>query len=671
MPITPQQVQAAEAVQRAAAHDGSQQVRLVAGPGTGKSFSIEERVCWLLSQGVHARSVAVVSFTRASSVELRTRIHAYCANRNQQNGADVRVSTLHSLALRMLKTANLLHYPADPLVLDSWELENVFDAEFGHANGLGKKRREEIRREHEAFWSTGVWAPPNYIPPEPPISQAERAAFGAFHGPRTQAYSCVLPGEIVRECLSQIVAGNLDPVALLHLQHLIVDEYQDLNPIDQQFVDEMIARGIVTFVAGDDDQSIYSFRYGSPSGIQAFTHTYPGAAPHALSDCFRCAQVIAEAANALMAGYPSQNRIPKVLNSLYVGAAPPVAGVVHRWRFPNAAAEANSIADSCQALINGGVNAREILILVSNQRELLPGLEDALTAAQVPFEPPRAETFIDSETGRFVLAVIRLVCDLHDHVALRLILGLRPGVGIGTCDSIATAVIGNALSYWDIFHAALPVGVFQGRSLTALNHARQVCSQIAAWSRADTLAARSPDISAILTAAFSAAEAQLWQNYAAGLPPAMRLEELRDWLWADNDEQQITVLQAVFTRLNQQMPAAAVLPPRVRIMSMHGAKGLSSQVVFVPGLEEHIFPGPWRQPYPGLVLEAGRLLYVSITRARAACILSYAARRRMQGPVRPTAPSRFTTSLNGPFVGRANGLQQPEVQQIIAEIANL
>jgi hypothetical protein len=56
----------------------------------------------------------------------------------------------------MLKAANLLHYPADPLVLDSWELENVFDAEFGHANGWGKTRREEIRREHEAFWSTGV-----------------------------------------------------------------------------------------------------------------------------------------------------------------------------------------------------------------------------------------------------------------------------------------------------------------------------------------------------------------------------------------------------------------------------------------------------------------------------------------------------------------------------------
>jgi superfamily I DNA/RNA helicase len=79
MPITPLQVQTAEAVQRAAAHDGSPQIRLVAGPGTGKSFSIEERVCWLLSHGIQPGAITVASVTRASSLELRTRIHAYSA----------------------------------------------------------------------------------------------------------------------------------------------------------------------------------------------------------------------------------------------------------------------------------------------------------------------------------------------------------------------------------------------------------------------------------------------------------------------------------------------------------------------------------------------------------------------------------------------------------------
>jgi superfamily I DNA/RNA helicase len=671
MPIIPQQIQAAEAIQRAAAHDGSLQIRLVAGPGTGKSFSIEERVRWLLARGVHPRSIAVVSFTRASSIELRNRIHGYCASHNQPNGADVRVSTLHSLALRLLRAAGLLQYPADPLVLDNWELENVFDAEFGHGNGLGKSRREEIRREHEAFWSTGQWAPPNYAPSNPPITPVERAAFIAFHGPRTQTYSCVLPGEIVRQCLDQIVAGNLDPVALIHLEHLIVDEYQDLNPADQQIVDELIGRGAITFVAGDDDQSIYSFRYGSPAGIQSFPQRYPAAALHTLSDCFRCAHTITAAANALMAGYPGQNRIPKTLNSLYLGASPAVAGRLHRWRFNDAVAEAQAIVTSCRDLIIAGLNPRDILILLSNQRELLPVLRDAFNGAGVLFEPPRAESFTDSETGRFVLAIVRIVCDMDDHVAHRLILGLRPGIGIGTCDAIAHAVVTHGLNYRNIFYGSLPSGVFAGRVLTAMNHARQTCAAIAGWLKSDTLQLRLADISAILNAAFDAAEAQQWQAYAGALPQDMTIEELRDWLWADTDEQQMSVLQSVFARLDQPMPNAAALPPRVRVMSMHGAKGLSARVVFVPGLEDHVFPGPWRQPYPGLVLEAARLLYVSITRARAACFMSYSAVRRVQGRRTAMAPSRFTTSLNGPFVNRAVGLRQGEVQQIMTDIANL
>jgi superfamily I DNA/RNA helicase len=352
-----------------------------------------------------------------------------------------------------------------------------------------------------------------------------------------------------------------------------------------------------------------------------------------------------------MVGYPSQNRIPKTLSSLYTHAAPPLTGVVHRWRFANATTEAVSIANSCQSLIDGGVNPRDILILLSNQRELLGAIKNSLTAANVPFEPPRAETFIDSDTGRFVLAIVRLVCDIHDHVAHRLILGLRPGVGIGTCHEIANAVINNDLSYWDVFHAPLPQGIFQGRRLAALNHARQLCALLGEWHRDDTLQARLEDIALILSSTFGAAEAQKWRGYAGALPPDLMLLELRDWLWADTDEQQLTVLQAVYTRLNQQLPPGAALPPRVRIMSMHGAKGLSSRIVFIPGLEEHIFPGPWRQPYPGLVLEAARLLYVSITRARAACILSYSSSRLFRGRLCVTAPSRFTTSLTVSWSG--------------------
>jgi DNA helicase-2/ATP-dependent DNA helicase PcrA len=94
--------------------------------------------------------------------------------------------------------------------------------------------------------------------------------------------------------------------------------------------------------------------------------------------------------------------------------------------------------------------------------------------------------------------------------------------------------------------------------------------------------------------------------------------------------------------------------------------------VFVPGLEEDIFPGEFRRPYPGLVLEAARLLYVSISRARAACIVSYAGTRTRFGQFTQMAPSRFANSLGGAFVNRdVGGLTRGEVQAIVGDCGHL
>lgn len=672
MPLTQVQIQTAQAAQHAAAHDPRPQVRVVAGPGTGKSSAIEERVRWLLSQGVQHTVICVVSFTRASALDLRQRVHACCVQNGQPAGAQVRVTTLHSLALRTLRAAGLLTaYPADPLVMDGWELENVFDAEFGHLSGIGKKRREKIRLEHEAFWSTGQWTPPNYVPADPPITAAERAQFAGFHGPRTQSYSCVLPGEIVRQCVEQVVAGTLNPVALLHLEHLVLDEFQDLNPMDLQFVDAMVAQGARVFVAGDDDQSLYSFRFASPAGIQDFVTKYPQCGQHTLSACFRCTPNVLATAHSVIGANPQPHRIPKNHVSLYVNAAPPLAGVVHLCRFQSGVAEARAVAESCRDLIAAGLSPRDILVLISNQRLLLPGLNDAFQAAGVAYEPPRAEGFLDSRPGRLVLSVVRIVCESDDYVAHRVLLGLPPRIGIGTCSAVTDAVIASNLNYKSIFYQPLPAGVFAGRALTAMNRARAICLQLQGWQPTEILGQRLADIAAIVTAAFSAADAQAWQVLAGGLPADMTLQELRDYLWADTDEQQEALLQAVLTRLTLPIPAAGVLPPRVRVMSMHGAKGLSGKIVFVPGLEEQILPGSWRQPYPGLVLEAARLLYVSITRARAACIVSYARTRLVHGQFSQQTVSRFAANLGAPFAARATGLSAQEVGQITNEASHL
>lgn len=672
MPITQAQIAAAQAIQHAAAHDASSQVRLVAGPGTGKSASIEERVSWLLGQGTAAQSICAISFTRASSTDLRLRVHGYCTSEGHANATQVGVTTMHSLGLRLLQLAGQLQaYPVSPLVLDDWETENIFDAEYRDTYGGGIRRARDVRADHDAFWNTGVWLPPNLAPPNPPISAAERAQFDTFHGPRTQTYACVLPGEIIRQCVEGMAAGVIDPVALLNIEHLVVDEFQDLNPLDLHFVREMSNHGVKLFVAGDDDQSVYSFRYADPSGIQDFPITYPGAAVHALDACFRCPPNVLDASTTLIAKYAAPNRIAKNHHSLYAASAPVVNGTVHRWQFSSHTEEALYIAESCQHLIAAGMSPREILILVGNLRQVGVPIRNALDAEGIAYEHPREDGFLDSEAGRLVFSLIRIACDQQDYIAHRTLLGQRRGTGLRTSRVICDEVIANALNFRNIFYNPLPGGVFTGHRLTAVNRARDICAIVSTWSQADTIDTREAEIGQIIGTNFDAAAQATWNTFRSTLPGGMTLEELRDFFWTSGDDQEATLLTAVLTRLGEPIPAAGVVPPRVRIMTMHGAKGLSARVVFIPGLEEQVFPGAWRVPYPGLILEAARLLYVSITRARAACVISYASHRMVNGTRQNHAASRYTPHLNGAFGTRGDGLTAAEVTQIMTDCSNL
>jgi DNA helicase-2/ATP-dependent DNA helicase PcrA len=251
------------------------------------------------------------------------------------------------------------------------------------------------------------------------------------------------------------------------------------------------------------------------------------------------------------------------------------------------------------------------------------------------------------------------------------LLGCLPGVGAGTCDNVATAVLNAVLRYRDIFYIPLPNHFLKSRALRAVNQARTICAQLTGWNSADTLAHRSGDLVATLAGTFGAAEADKWATIAALLPPDIAIEELRDFLWADNDEQQARILERVYLRLNLQPPPTGFLPQRVRLMTMHGAKGLSATVVFVPGLEETLLPGNFRQPFPGLVLEAARLLYVSITRARAACVLSFADRRLIYGKMARQHSSHFLAHTAGGFHPQYTGLTNAEIGRIAVARANV
>ena len=136
-------------------------------------------------------------------------------------------------------------------------------------------------------------------------------------------------------------------------------------------------------------------------------------------------------------------------------------------------------------------------------------------------------------------------------------------------------------------------------------------------------------------------------------------------------EQKENILFRINFRLQSSQSEVIERTNRVQILTMHGAKGLSAKVVFIPGLENEILPGSRRIPYTGLVNEAARMLYVSITRARAASIISFANSRYYYGSNKNQAPSQFVRYLNGRFVYRISGLTNHEVEEIIETCNNL
>lgn len=685
MPITVAQKSAADLRQDRAASDGAQQIRLVAGPGTGKSGTIIKRISHLLSNGANPANLYVISFTRATCGELSSRIEKYFLGTPYSAAStQVRVSTMHSLALRILRRANLLNqYPSDPILLDDWEQSNVYDLELSSSIPCTPTRAGEIRLAHDAQWQTLNPAIIN----QAQITQAEVTAFNAFHGTRTNLYCCVLPGEVVFKCVEAFRMGSIQPHQLPSIDHLIVDEFQDLNACDQEFVHILTLAGATLFIAGDDDQSIYSFRHADPRGIVQFHQRYPASNSHILPDCFRCAPAILHAAANLIQFNP--NRIAKNLVPLYAQAAPPVQGSIAVWSFSNAQEEAQAIATSCQQLINGGMTGREddIVILISNRKLQLDIIALELGNLGLPFEPPRGKPLTEDPVVRAAYSLLRF-CREHanasqDYLAYRTALTLLSGVGITTVRAIADGCIANNQNFRRLFDLNPLPHWLTGRGNTAVAKVAAAAQVARTWLLTDTLAMRIADINTLLsnyfvTPAQMPTLGALWNALATGLPQQMTLDELIQFLSTDSESDQQVIIDEVNARLTAAQQPVQPQGKKIRILTMHGAKGLSGKVVFIPSCEQGIMPSTRALQAAGLLIEQRRLFYVSLTRAMAACILTHASVHTgaqafllSQRAVARMSRSQFLNEIGIPSANRGGGLTVPEATRIVVDTNNL
>lgn len=690
MAITEAQKQAAEAKQIAAAQDTNAKVRLVAGPGTGKTRTIEQRVYELLENGASADKIYVISFTRATCAELSERIQKRLSgNPHAELASQITVSTMHSLALRILRKANLLNrYPAEPVILDNWELKKIYDKEFSTYIKCTPTHAAAIRRAYDANLQT---LDAEYFT-ETLIRENEIKGFRAFHGVRSSLYCCVLPGEVISQCVENFVMGDLPP-SVVDIEHLIVDEYQDLNACDQEFVRWLCLNGAILFIAGDDDQSIYtSLRYAKPSGIVHFEDQYPGSATHILHDCFRCAPNILIPATNLIEHNP--DRQPKNLTALYSNADPPVKGQLLVWSFTTPQQEAQAVAESCQQLIDTGMRGQEdeILILLSRLNPSsvqLDPITQELTNLGLPYVEPSGRALTEDKSLRTIYTLLRILrdrtTDSEDYPAYRDLQSLLAGVGRQTVLDIAQMCVDNGSNFRQLFYRDRFPSWLKGRAASAVARVSEIGKILGTWSITDTIADRLIDLGSLLTDRVFNKKGQhadhlaTWVGFASELPQDMTLKELHDYFWANPDEREY-VLDRVNKRIGtiDKSEIEEDEQKRIRILTMHSAKGLSAKVVFIPSVSQGIIPSFRSMGAAGKVIEQRRLFYVSVTRARAACIISHsthyngapAQALQQRSSVRLTR-SQFLNEMRERSVTRSNGLSREEAERIVEDVRNL
>lgn len=566
-------------------------VRVVAGPGTGKSFAMKRRVARLLEQGIAPPSILPVTFTRVAAEDL----HRELVSMDVAGSEGLTGVTLHSLAMRMLMRNHVLGATGRiPRPLNEFELEPLISDLMG-AHG-GKRNVKRFKQAYEAAWSRLQHEQPGYIlDPADAAFQHDLLSWLHFH-------RAMLIGEVIPQ-LYQYLRNNPAAQERREFNHILVDEYQDLNRAEQSVI-ELLSDQAHVCIVGDDDQSIYSFKHAHPDGIREWLVANVGADDLGLDDCRRCPTRVVQMANSLIAN----NRIRPVPRAL---APLPANGLgdARIIQYPSLADEVNGLANTIATMVANGTPPGDILVLA--QRGVIgTPIYEALVARQIPVRSYYAEAELDALEARRSFAKLKLLIDRDDRVALRWLVGIDGNnwhaAGYsrvrGHCEATGLTPW-QALEQIAAGNIALP---HTGGIVVAFNHLVEELNGLEALA----------DLASVVDELFPAGQIatrdirQLALEVLSGMGLEDGIEDI-------NGEFMSRLQEAI----NQPDIPAEI--EDVRIMSLHKSKGLSAPVTIIAGCIQGLLP---KQPDNALpaaqqaseMEEQRRLFYVGITRVKAA-----------------------------------------------------
>jgi len=571
----------------AIAASANQRLRVIAGPGTGKSFAMKRRVARLLEEGTNPAAILAVTFTRVAAEDLhRELVGMRVPGCEALNGV-----TLHSLALRILMRNHVLGATGRiPRPLNDFEMKPL-EADLADAHG-GVRQLRKKTKAFEAAWARLQHDEPGYVQhPEDQAFERDLLSWLVFH-------RAMLIGEVVPQLYSYLHSNPLAQERS-EFRHILVDEFQDLNRSEQGVI-ALLSGAANVCIVGDDDQSIYSFKHAHPEGIRSWLASNHGADDLTLDDCRRCPTRVVAMANALITA--NVNRpVPRALTPVTANGHGDVRILQYATLNDEVAGVANLIAE----MVAHGVPPGEILVLA--QRGVIgTPIYEALHGRNVPVRSYYAEAELDAQSAQERFAYLKLLVDREDRVALRWLVGLNSANWLsGGYRRLRSYAVSQALSPWQAL-CSITDGEAQ------VGHTR-------------ALAAR-----------FQTIRAEL--ERLASLYATNGIAEVVDDLFPHDDDA-FRDLRALAIGLLGAEPGVSVsdflsglsdaitkpeIPTEiedVRIMSLHKSKGLSSPVTIIAGCIEGLLP---KQPQESLsaaetlakIEEQRRLFYVGISRVK-------------------------------------------------------
>jgi DNA helicase-2/ATP-dependent DNA helicase PcrA len=619
--------------QRAAVETIDGPLLVLAGAGTGKTRVLTTRFAHiLLTRRAWPSQVLAVTFTNKAAREMRERVGAMLG----QPVEGMWLSTFHALCARMLRRhAALVGLEPNFTILDADDqlrlLKQVMDAErIDTKRWVPPALMAIIQR-----WKDRGLTPSRITKNEDSdFANGQASALYAAYQARLRTLNAADFGDLLLH-MTEILREHPEVLAQYHRQfrYILVDEYQDTNLVQYLWL-RLLAQGHHNICCvGDDDQSIYSWRGAEVENILRFEKDFPGARIVRLEANYRSTAPILAAASGLIAH--NEGRLGKTLHPGRADADGDKVEVVSLW---DSEEEARMVGDRIESLRRSGESLAEMAVLVRAGFQTR-AFEERLINIGIPYRVVGGLRFYERAEIRDAIAYMRLVVQPADDLAFERIINVpRRGVGEVALRALHETARANAIPLTGAAQKLVAEGSLKGKVKEAL---AELLRSAARWRE---MLDRDGHVVTVATVLDESGYTTMWEQDKSPEAPG-RLENLKELVRALADFETLAgFLDHVSLVMENDEQSGA---DRVSLMTLHGAKGLEFDTVFLPGWEEGVFPNQRSLDEGGLksLEEERRLAYVGLTRARRHAIVSHAANRRIYANWQSSIPSRFLDEL--------------------------